>query len=457
MILPTITRENSYPSSIGEEHQSKLSESDAAGERFMSLTHEVSSIQSRSLVDGLSKEIHSTLTRIYKPTKRQKVAVAAVIADLLWVASYEGEVFGYRPRGRDDFAGHRIAYSPCINCLDALVALGYLHDRPGVWLGTRRTGEGNTSAYRATAALLERCLAHGITPSNWQSHFALAPRSETVPHPIIVRAKRQYWDDERKGKKLPVIKSHPAYIAPAEQVQRINGYMAKQDITGCKLDGFVRIFNHGDDPAFAYNMGGRLYAFASGCSYQNMAKAYRAGFRINGEPVVEVDLRASFLTIMYGLRGISLVDAPDPYIISGLPRDVVKAWIAMTLGHDRFHRDWSAESVEAALEDGIDLAADYPIAAVRAKVLDEHPILTTWPSSAIRWQHLQNIEATAIINAVEALAFEHDVPALPLHDALLIPRSKIAIAREVLRGTFRKAVGVEPLIVAKERWGARGS
>ena len=64
---------------------------------------------------------------------------------------------------------------------------------------------------------------------------------------------------------------------------------------------------------------------------------------IDGQPVVEIDIRASFLTILHALREEPLDLSRDPYAIAGLPRSVVKAWINMTLGHDRFHTRWPKE------------------------------------------------------------------------------------------------------------------
>ena len=46
--------------------------------------------------------------------------------------------------------------------------------------------------------------------------------------------------------------------------------------------------------------------------------------RINGEPVVELDVKASFLTIFGGLRGMPVDLSADPYTIDGYPRYVMK-------------------------------------------------------------------------------------------------------------------------------------
>jgi len=421
-------------------------------DRYMSLSYAAETSESLGLVNYLADATHSTLGKLYGVTNKLIQAVAAILADLLSIANQPADQFLYRPRGNADFKGQRIGYRPCIDALNGLVTLGLLHHKPGIWLGSHRQGEGDTARYRAKPALLELALCYGITPGNWRSHFTPAPRPSAMAHPVIVRGKRQFWDKEGKGKKIPVIKTHPAYIAAVEQVNRINAYMAPQLITGCKHDGFIRIFNHGDQPGFAYNMGGRLYSKASGVSYQNMEKHNRHDMRINGEPVVELDIRASFLTILYAQRGIAPDPSIDPYTFGPIPREVIKAWIAMTLGYDRFHSNWSDETVKKLKGEGIDLRKDYAIDAVRAAVIDEHPILHGWPNSTIRWQNLQYLESAAIIDAVDALGLRHDITALPLHDALLVQRSNIDTASEVLADTFRKRIGVVPVFKIKDRW-----
>jgi hypothetical protein len=422
-------------------------------DRYMSLSYTAETRESLGLVDYLANCIHSTLDKLYGVTNKLRQAVAAILADLLSIANQTGDQFLYRPRGVADFKGQRIGYRPCIDALNGLVTLDLLHHRPGIWLGSYKQGEGDTARYRAKPALLELVLRHGITPGNWRSHFIPAPRPSAMAHPVIVRGKRQFWDQEDKGKKLCPTKTHPAYIAAAEQVNRINAYMAPQLITGCKHDGFIRIFNHGDQDGFAYNMGGRLYSKASGVSYQNMEKHHRHHMRINGEPVVELDIRASFLTILYAQRGIAPDLSIDPYTFGPIPREVIKAWIAMTLGYDRFHSNWSDETVEKLIEDeGINLRKAYGIESVRAAVIDEHPILHGWPNSTVRWQNLQYLESSAIIDAVEALGLRHGITALPLHDALLVQRSNIDTASEVLADTFRERIGVVPVFKIKDQW-----
>ena len=49
-------------------------------------------------------------------------------------------------------------------------------------------------------------------------------------------------------------------------------------------------------------------------NYQMLPAAERAQMRINGELVAELDIRASFLTILYAQRGQAFDLSTDPYI-----------------------------------------------------------------------------------------------------------------------------------------------
>ena len=73
---------------------------------------------------------------------------------------------------------------------------------------------------------------------------------------------------------------------------------------------------------------------------------------INGEPVCEIDIRASYLTIYHAHYGAPLDPERDPYDLPGLgleARDVVKLWFVATFGNDGHLERWPTE-----------MAADYP-------------------------------------------------------------------------------------------------
>ena len=145
--------------------------------------------------------------------------------------------------------------------------------------------------------------------------------------------------------------------------------------------------------------------------------------------------------------------AGDPYDIPDIPRSVVKAWITITLGSDRFHRRWPGEAKQKYAEsddfDGRSLQEAFPIGKTKAAILEHLPLLKDWPTSPIRWGDLQFLESEAVIDAVHSLAMAWGIPALPLHDAVIVPKSKAELAKQVLSGTFHQHVGVLPSITVK--------
>jgi hypothetical protein len=83
-----------------------------------------------------------------------------------------------------------------------------------------------------------------------------------------------------------------------------------------------------------------------GDSYQQMPAEDRSKIKLNGEPVVELDIRASHLTILHAkLRRPFDPAGDDPYRHPKIPRYVLKAWVTMTLGYDRFQTRWSSGAV----------------------------------------------------------------------------------------------------------------
>ena len=310
-----------------------------------------------------------------------------------------------------------------------------------------RRENGQATRLRARKALLELAMSYGITPGNWSTHFRPAPISAKVPNPITVRGKKEFWHDDIKGPKLRINKTDPAYAAAAKQVQDFNAYVARQTIAGCDQPRFRRIYSYGDQPGFRYNMGGRFYV--NGGGYQQMKGKDRALITINGEPVIELDIRASHLTIIYAVAGIFLDPAHDPYTMAWPPRDVAKAWTTMALGYGDFQKRWSDETKKKLKEKkGINVD-DYPIEQVKAAMFGRHPILQDWPTSKLRWPELQYRESEVVRHTVKLLAFDHNVLALPVHDSIIVPASCLMLAKRVLESAFRQKFKMKTVLTIK--------
>ena len=231
--------------------------------------------------------------------------------------------------------------------------------------------------------------------------------------------------------------------------------MKIEGVEGIELTGWTRIFNEGDRGDFAWDRGGRLYARPGDATYQSLSSAERGQLRLNGEAVVEIDIRASHLHIVYALRGQSLAnqvrefdekgqfEEVDPYQVGDLPRAVVKTWVTVTLGAGEPPEKWPGKAVTDLKEDpGIDLKG-YPPADVGQAILSRHPVLRDL--SGISWARLQFIESQAIVATMLQLMRDHRIPALPVHDSLIVPRSAYHVADYLLEEEIKSVTGQRPL------------
>ena len=127
---------------------------------------------------------------------------------------------------------------------------------------------------------------------------------------VEVRAKKRKIYSSPKAK-APIVSrrrfSESQYAALEEDVKLVNSLMSRHPLTGPDGEqwGRVRrIFNDG-----RLDRGGRLYG-----RWQNKKAAERLGFRIDGEEVVEVDVKGAFLFLAYKMTGGGDVNlGQDPY------------------------------------------------------------------------------------------------------------------------------------------------
>ena len=227
------------------------------------------------------------------------------------------------------------------------------------------------------------------------------------------------------AKQLPIAET-PRTEALAAQVHHLNKYLSKQTLTGGSFEGYRRSFSNGERAGFDWNQGGRLYAV--GNSYQHLSGERRASMQINGEPVVEVDVSASHLSIYMGEMGHRASDGIDLYAIDGVPRAAVKQYIASSFGLGKLVNKWS---VEAQAE-----VTAFDVAAVRGAVCEAIPCLVSLADSGLDWATLQYIEAEALMEAMQSL-HDQDIPAYGVHDSLIVPVSGERECREALTRVWR--------------------
>ena len=139
---------------------------------------------------------------------------------------------------------------------------------------------------------------------------------------------------------------------------------------GGEHNGYIRVFNNR-----SWDKGGRLYSVGEH-TYQQMPEAERIKMTINGEPVAEIDIRASHLTIYHAMVGQPLEGSSDPYALAGVDRSIGKLWTLASFGNTRPATRWPRKMVkDYRNETGKDLRKVAKARKVGRKMLEALPAL----------------------------------------------------------------------------------
>lgn len=441
--------------------------------------------EARALVAQLVRMIEDHEARLGRRQRRRRQSVQVSLVDLVGrfagelVAAVDGEERPLLPCHKNvtRLSELGIAYSVFDPVFDGLEGLGLIevavrgsHQRfdpvePGAIEGAFTVadgaalgaGRGRTTRIQPTEAFLSLVRRSGIKRNSARRHF---PRLRPPP-PVLLRASSAWaYGEKRPGSLMSVRRGlqGPGLNQLRSEVEELNAFIQEvkiDGVEGIELTGWTRIFNQGDQSDFAWDRGGRLYARPGNANYQSLPSSQRGQLRINGEAVVEIDIRASHLSLVYALKGQSLAShvrvfdergfstEGDPYQVGDLPRAVVKTWVTITLGKGEPPRRWSPMAVQDLREQqGLDLTG-YRAADVGSAVLDRHPVLRDL--TRITWAKLQFIESQAIVATMLRLKRDHGIPALPVHDSLIIPQSAYHVADLLLHDELKEVAGQHPL------------
>jgi hypothetical protein len=213
------------------------------------------------------------------------------------------------------------------------------------------------------------------------------------------------------GKKMKIV--YTAEVKALEQaIIDLNAFINKFTIVGGKHHGYIREFNCGDHPTFAWDLGGRLYSVGDE-SYQGLSADERKLMTIDGRPVIELDIRASALTIFHGQKGqpLDFEANPGPYTLpklSDTPRDVVKNFIMASFGMGQLPARWPQKQARDYKEEtGQSLSKQHPISQVPSAVARAYPLLAELrrdDATPPLWAKLMYLESEAILTTMLALA-----------------------------------------------------
>jgi hypothetical protein len=304
---------------------------------------------------------------------------------------------------------------------------------------------GNMTRFRATPKLLKIAEDHGVLVADVQDHFFI---EFEMPSELV-----QLTSPSGLTRNTDQAKSFRSEVA------ELNAHFAAHKLDGARHIGWVRKFHGVSSDKYALNRGGRLYSQPPmpATNYQNMPLERRLKLLMDGEPVSEIDISASYLTIFYAAHGkrIEMSDAYSNIVgPDALDRAIVKFWVNASFGNSSLITKWSPKLKKAFAkryrEDGWTIdSKKHPVRSVREKTLSFHPLLGKWgtklaPHMPWSWGHLMFSESRVIISTMLRLAREHNIPAVPVHDSLIVPRSKEVTAYRILDEQFTKIIGMVP-------------
>jgi hypothetical protein len=384
--------------------------------------------------------------------EKLQAAIGAFLADLLSACNDpDANGWTWRSLNKSGFTGHAVSFRDFDAVVNAWLACGLLERVPGFKEtvefdpGDKIRLRGKASRFRTTPKLLAVCVAYSITPHNAGEHFAYRPPE----HPLRLNASSRTvgnWKDPGR----PMNYARTEQTARLEEpVKDLNAFLAQHVISGAMHRWFHRTFNMGDRKGFAWNKGGRLYSDGKG-SYQNISRPDRLKMTIDGERVCEIDIRASYLTILHALYHVPFqVSAEvDPYQIAELPRNVVKAWVTVRFGTKGARTRWPSDAIQKYAEDngGADLRK-FKIRDVEREFCRRFPLMGRWRQLKETWADLMWRESEAVVSTV-TLLMRSGVPSLPVHDSLIVPASAEAMASDILSNNYNHVCGVIPALVA---------
>ena len=365
----------------------------------------------------------------------------------------------YRSLMRDRFTGEPVSYRHFQDFKAVMLEHGYLHHEKGKFhededahffqtdeekkQGVKEYIYYSASKFLVSDKLVGFCNDNGINEQNISKQFIqLKPE-------IFIEAR---YPSKRvraiKSKGRRVRKADLYLMAEAHEQQsvmcEVNDFLFAQKLSGAVFNGLKRVYSDfTDDGSYQFDKGGRLYAFGED-NYQRLKKEERAKIKINGEKTCEIDIHASFLTILHGIMNKPMPNRTNLYDITDLPRMVVKSWInnSITMGHPISR--WPKDTMEEFAKEMPDYK--YPTAPKSGEqILKHYAFLEDLEAAGLDWRRLHNIEGGIMLEAVRRLS-RLGIAVYPIHDSLVVPRQHRQRCVDLLSECFREMCEIHPIL-----------
>ena len=421
-----------------------------ADARFMVLMCPPASPEAKALVNDIINIIEQTEQRQRARKAKDKAAfraaVGLVVGDLLIALEVKEHGWSYHGLSPAAFDDQPVGYKTFKPIVETMEAMGLIVISKGQNIKAPQFNEGATSYYpgfasrfRPTQVLVSMARASGVGQRQAREHFI-----HQLPKKVIeVRTKSaKAFGRKATGKRMKLEHTEKSRAMEAD-VKSLNKFLAGFELEGGSFSGYRRLFSNGDINGFDFQWGGRLYGVGD-YSYQNIKKTERQKMTIGGEEVVEIDINASYLTILHGMAGYRLPNRNDLYAVGVYDRVIVKAWITATIGHHGFHTKWPDNAIKEIKAAGIERPKKMTVTSLQPVILDHFPMLADWPSQKVTWADLMFTESEIIIGTMLELMHSYGIPCFSVHDSIIVRKSDQQIAMETLKDQFFRRTSIEP-------------
>lgn len=367
---------------------------------------------------------------------RFEAAVTALVSDLAFhflagteeriVVSRSKRILGKRSRYRPSFLGEAF---PALLDRMASPELAWVDQDVGQQ-GDERNGYKATSIY-AGDALQTVAMREGLAKAD----FGLLPGA--IPETIILKgAAPGYWEAAPPRE----YDDTPETNAMREEMGRINAAIGNMDIgvdwpAGEKgapntARRFLRrTFNNG-----TFDNGGRLF----GGFWMEMKADHRLErMTINGSPVASIDFGQLGPRVLYGMAGQAPPEG-DLYAVPGLEghRPGVKRLFNAMI--------FATKPLLRKPKETADLLPNMSLPELEGRIGAAHPALVPLFGRGVG-HRVHRVESDILIRVLLSLETQ-GIPALPIHDAILLPRQYVAEGERTMLQAFRERAGAEGVV-----------
>jgi hypothetical protein len=394
--------------------------------------HQAASETARAAVDALLARLEAAEDR--KRARKQgdrenlRMTLGALCLEL-WMARRASETrwLAYSRRS-EEYGAELRRYLPTYVTLTAvqtavafLSGQGLVETKDGSYVrtdyGFGSAGRGYRSRLRATPALEQWAISHGITTADVRRtgpteliRLKGDPHSHGGRKPLVqyrdteaiagMRSRLQAWAAMMESHEVTLVSDGGPEVSQEDTEEETS----LTEVGGpCQL---YRVFNNGD-----WSLGGRFY----GGWWMALKREVRSGIRIDGEPTVELDYGSLHPRICYHLAGSPLPREADAYVVPALPgcdRDLLKTTLMKLLNAG------PEMNIKAPGGYGTSGPKRRPFRSVLAALEGHHDPIKAWFRSA-RGLELQALDAE-IADRVLNYFTKRSRPVLPIHDSFIV-------------------------------------